>query len=320
MKRKTYFITKYQYGKSVVDLNEHVLSLATDCNLNCEYCYLRFSKTTSQPVIYNNLDKLQYELELLFSNIEQKIFYFNFGETSDSLLTKKHFEVIYNSTDIISQVAKKYNKVCFIELRTKTNNIYNFVNNRSLIYDNVKLVYTVSLSPQVTVEQFEPLTLNTEGRIQTLSFAENAGFLTGVRFEPIIIYPVKGITYNDIVNSVKLTIENYKQLIMNIFERINLKSLHSITLSCLRLTKKQFKKLKQQKSKLCFPEMFLCQDGKYRYSRPVRITIYKELINFIKNLHPYIEQKLLLSFEFEYIWKNCDLQIKTLPQISKFCI
>jgi hypothetical protein len=55
--------------------------------------------------------------------------------------------------------------------------------------------------------------------------------------------------------------------------------------------------------------MFLCEDGKFRYSRPIRVTIYNELINFVKSLCPETENKIFLSFEFDYIWQACGLKI-----------
>ncbi|MCS7151470.1 MAG: hypothetical protein NZ928_03680 [Endomicrobia bacterium] len=314
MNRKTCFITKYQYGDFIVDLDEYVLSLATNCMFGCEYCYLKFSKITLEPVIYENLDKFEQEVTSLFSNSTQKVFYFNFGETTDSFLTAKHFNIITDAANIISQQAKKYDKSCFVELRTKTNNIFYF--NKKICFENVKLIYATSLSPQVVIDRFEHGTVPIKNRIETLIFAEKLGFLTGLRLEPIIIYPIYGIEYKDVVFSVKNLIDNYQQILKTVLEKIDFKNIHSITISCLRLTKKQFKELKQKKSKLCFFEMFLCPDGKYRYSRPIRTTIYNGIIDFIRWTYPVLYKKILLSFEFDYIWRNCGLEIKSMVEVS----
>ncbi len=307
IERKTYFINKYNYGEGVVGFDEYVISLGTNCSLGCEYCYLKFSKTPQTPIIYQNLNKLEEELERLFLSKKEKIFYFNLGETTDSFLTKKHFETLIEISKIIDELAKKYKKFCFVELRTKTNNILKF--NKKFNFENLKLIYGISLSAQEVIDEFEKNTASFKERIDSLIFAEKLGFLVAVMLEPIIIYPVVGITYQNVVDSVKNVIENYKKIIKETFEKINFEKLYSINLSCLRLTKRQFKVLKEKKSKLCFFEMFLCDDGKFRYSRPIRVTIYSELINFIKFLFPDIYKKIFLSFEFDYIWRACGLKI-----------
>lgn len=312
--RKTNFITRYNYGKEVVSLDEYTVSLGTNCTLSCEYCYLKFAKTPPVPVLYHNLESFQSELDWLFSCSKDKIFYFNFGETTDVFISNQHFDQFCKSIDLISSTAVKYDKFCFVELRTKTDNIFKF--GKTFHYKNVSIVYAPSLSPQDVVATFEKGTANVNARVESLHYSQTLGFLVGLRFEPIILYPVEGIYYEHMVNSVKNVVENYKQLIQKVFQTINAGMIHSIILSCLRLTKKQFKLLLKKRSKLCTPEMFLCQDKKYRYSRPVRVTIYNELIKYIRENYPAAGDKILLSYEFEYIWKSCGLEIKTLPQIG----
>ncbi|MCS7227454.1 MAG: hypothetical protein NZ839_00630, partial [Endomicrobia bacterium] len=290
-------------------------SLGTNCSLNCDYCYLKFSKTPSLPVLYQNFDKFEEEIEHLFSSSEEKFFYFNYGETTDILLSKQHFDLCCESIHLISKLAVKYNKSCFIELRTKTQNIINF--GKQLSHPGVFVIYTSTLSTQQIIDNFEHGASSLDQRIESLFYAEKLGFLTGVRFEPIILYPVLGIYYKDVVDAVKNVIENYKILIQKVFQRINFQNFHSLILSCLRLTRKQFKVLLKKRSKLCNFEMFLCVDKKYRYSRPIRVTIYKELIEYIKRFYPQVNKKILLSFEFEYIWKDCKLELQTLPEISQ---
>lgn len=311
--RKTEFVSKYAYGKNIVDLDEYVISIATSCSLSCDYCYLKFAKTTKKPVIYVNLREVEREVESLFFTLQKNIFYFNCGETTDSLLTKKHFENILEVSSIISYLSKKYNKTSYLELRTKTKNIFNYP--KKINFDNLKIIYTATLSPQIIVETFEKGTASLNERIETLCFAQECGYLIGLRFEPIIIYPVNGINYPDIVNTVKNIINDYKQIITQIIQKVDNKFIHSITLSCLRLTKQQFKLLLKDKSELCFFDMYLCPDGKFRYSRPIRSTIYSHLVEHIKNLNHNLYKRTLLSFEFDYIWEAAGLEIKKLTEL-----
>ncbi len=310
MYRKTEFVKKYFYGDKVIDLNEYVISLGTSCNLGCEYCYLKFVKTPVLPVVYKNIDKLQVELEQTLSS-EEKIFYFNCGETTDSLLTEQHLGNIVNIINILSSLVKKYNKEVYIELRTKTLNVYKLV--LPNFDERIKIVYCISLTPEEIRKKFELNTADIFGRIKSLKYASNNNLLIGLRFEPIIIYPVFGISYNNIKNSIKYLLQQYEKIISFCYENMYTKNLHSISISCIRFTKKQFKKLIKQKSKLCFPEMVLCPDKKYRYSRPIRVEIYEGIINTLKKFFSdKIVEKIFLSTEFDYIWKDCKIQPKIL--------
>ncbi len=315
--RKTCFISKYVYGNKIVDLDEYVVSLGTGCNLGCEYCYLKFSKVLGNPTVYENLDNITVELTNLFS-LPKSVFYFNCGETTDSLLTDQHIHSLSKLISIISNLAENYEKKCFIELRTKTANLLK-KNEKNLCKHskNVKIIYTASLAPQNVVSEFEKHTATVQERLQSLSYAQQLGFLIGLRFEPIILYPVNGITYNDVISAVENLIANYEKLINSVVEKIETQKLHSITFSCLRLTRQQFRQLLQNRSKLCFYEMFLCPDKKYRYSRPIRTEIYSRLISLLRNcLGNEIVLKIFLATEFDYIWRDCGLVIKNLTSLS----
>jgi|GEM_PF-1145096 len=317
--KKTSYIVKYNYGRGVVDLGEYVISFATSCDLGCEYCYLKYSKVPKKPILYDLLrEKFAEEIEILFSlPMEEKIFYLNAGETADSLLTITHFEELHKIVEITYGKAKKYNVRCFIELRTKTENIFKI---KKIPTNNefIKIVYTATLTPQNIIEKFEKAgrVASLQRRIEALKYALSLGLLVGIRLEPIIFYPVTGLSYKEILNSMQILLNNYRSLLFSCRDILNSKNFHSLALSSLRLTKKQYKILKNKRSELCFPEMFLCPDGKYRYSRPIRVKIYTELINYIKSISPQLISKLLLSFEFDYIWRACNLEVKKLKNLS----
>ncbi|MEO0097020.1 MAG: spore photoproduct lyase family protein [candidate division WOR-3 bacterium] len=309
MRRKIVFIKKYDYGKGVFDLGEYVISYATSCSLGCEYCYLQFAKTPREPVIYENLEVLEQELKELFLKEEERNFYFNLGETTDSFLSQNHIEIIDRIGERISFFAERYNKRVFLELRTKTDNILKFssLNKKK----NLFYIYGISLLPEETIINFEKNTASLESRIESIKKAQELSYLIGLRFEPIIIYPVFGITYEEVINSLKNIIINYQEIFFKIFKILDVSRLHSISFGALRLTKKQYKYLKEKKSKLAFFEMVLAPDKKYRYSRPLRVYIYQELIKSLKEIFGNkIIERIYLATEFPYIWKACNLPLK----------
>ncbi len=308
MQRKNKFITKYDFGNNIVSFDEYVISFGTSCSLNCEYCYLKYSKTPDTAVLYK-IQPIEIEKELgeLF-RCGKKFFYFTAGETTEPLLSEEHWDNLCKIIQIISKEAKKYNIKCLIEIRTKTDNILKF-KSLPLQDENIKIVYSATLSPQEIINNFEKNTVSLKDRIEALKYAAKLGFLLSINFEPIIFWPVSGIQKKKILHSLHILLNNYKQIINQVGDIFENPNFFLLNLSCLRLTKQQYKTLSDKKSKLCFFEMFLCEDGKYRYSRPLRITIYNELINFVKFLWPKIENKIFLSFEFDYIWRACGLKI-----------
>ncbi|MCS7249636.1 MAG: hypothetical protein N2323_07150 [candidate division WOR-3 bacterium] len=314
MKRKIVFIKKYDYGRGVFDLGEYVISYASSCHLGCEYCYLKFAKTPKEPVIYENIEVLEKELTQLFLENKAQNFYFNLGETTDAFLSEKHIETIDKISEVISFLAEKYDKRIFLELRTKTDNILKFpsLNKRK----NIFYIYAISLLPEEGITNFERNTASLEKRIESIKKAQKLSYFIGLRFEPIIVYPVLGITYEKVIKSLKGLIISYNKILEKISSILDFDLLHSISLGTLRLTKKQYKYLKEKKSKLAFFEMVLSPDKKYRYSRPIRVYIYQELIKSLKEIFgEKIVNKIYLATEFTYIWKACNLPLKSIVQL-----
>ncbi len=305
--RKTCFISRYKYGNDIVDLGEYILSYATSCNLGCEYCYLNFVKTPSKPVLYENKDFLFKEIEEFIETQNEKYFYLNCGETADSLLTIEHTLLAEGIIDFLSTMAGEYNKNVTIEIRTKTNNVEKMINVGN---KNVKVVFATSLIPENIRKTVEPLVSCVDERIENLIKAIDKGMLLGLRFEPIII---RNLDNRNTEIVIKEMMSEYEELIRKTSDLIsdNKDKIHTISLSLLRFTKKQFKQLVDRKSNIVWPEMVLCPDGKYRYSRPIRIEIYKNLVELLKKYFGNsIVNKIYLAIEFDYIWKACGLEIR----------
>jgi spore photoproduct lyase len=310
MKRKIVFIKKYDYGKGVFDLGDYVISYASSCHFGCEYCYLKYAKVPEKIVIYDNLEVLAKEIRELFANRKEKKFYFNLGETTDAFLSEKHLLIIDKIAEIIKKNAWAYQKEAILELRTKTENIFRYSLKKK---ENLIYVYAVSLLPEIVIKEFEKNTASLEKRIATIKKAQELGFLIGLRFEPIILYPVLGITYEDVLNSLNNLISEYQKIFIKLKEILDLRFLSTISLGTLRLIKRQYKDLREKRSKLAFFEMILCPDKKYRYSRPIRVFIYENLIKKLREiLGDEITDKIYLTAEFPYIWKAVNLPFKKL--------
>lgn len=312
--RKTSYVSRYNYGRDIVDLGEYVISYGSNCTLECEYCYLRFVKVPNKAIVYEvDLNKLTSELEVIFSNGKENVLYFNCGETTDSFLTTEHIKFAEMIVEKLLVFSRKYSKKVYIEFRTKTKNasLLNFGKGLGLVVP----VYAISLLPEGIRKFVERNSLSTSERIEDLASLVESGNVVGIRVEPIIVYD------GYVGGGVKLEnfLSEYNKMFMELSEKLrnNYDKIHSISLSVLRFTKNQFKRLLEEKSKLIFPEMVVCPDGKYRYSRPLRVFIYSKLIDFLrKGFGDEILGKICLACEFDYIWKSCNLKIKRMIDFS----
>jgi len=290
-KRKDKFIEKYNYGLNIVDLGEYVVRLSNYCPLECKYCFANELVKDKTTKIYTNYYKLKQELKNIRKKSD-KTLYFNAGENADSLL----FDNVFPITQHIIPIFNKYENT-YLELRTKTDNIQNLLS----IKNNRNIIVAFSISPEEIIKKYEQNTVSLERRIKALIKCQEAGYLTGLRFEPVI----------NIKNLDKI----YTKLIEQIRYVIDIKKLHSITLSTIRFTKLQYKKLIDKNCKIAFDEFVLCQDNKYRYFRFIRVKIYKTIISILKDNFKNI--CILLSTEPEYIWNDCNLEIIRMPEILK---
>ncbi|MFQ3675140.1 MAG: spore photoproduct lyase family protein [Endomicrobiia bacterium] len=310
LKRKTRFISKYNYGKGIIDLGEFVLSYASSCNLGCEYCYLNFVRTPKQPVVYKNKELMFNELEEVIKNQIDRDLYINCGEAADSLLTDEHIKTAEQIIDFLSTKLGDYNKNITVEIRTKTSNIDKF---KSINSSVIKVVYATSLMHENIRKNVETRGSNIDERINNLNKAIEKGMMVGLRFEPIIM---NSLDNSDTDKVVKELTDEYEKLICKIQHKLsNLDKIHTISLSVIRFTREQFRYYVDTRSKLVWPEMIICPDGKYRYSRPIRIEIYKRLIDLLKKYFGYsIMSKIYLATEFDYIWNSCGLEVKKITE------
>lgn len=288
---KTKLVNPYFYGDGVFDLQEYVISLIRSCPLDCAYCFVNEIYDDPRFKIEPDYQKIKDEIKEIQSK-EKGIVYLNAGENADSLIHDAEFDLTSNLWKIIKPF-----KNIFLEFRTKTDQIQNLLR----IKDHERrIVCAFSLSPEEDRKLFEKKTASISKRIEAMKILEKEGWSLGLRFEPIIVS--------------KNYEEKYRELFENIFTAIT-PNVHSITLSCLRLTKGLAKLLRKSHPEILAEEWILGRDKKLRYCREIRTEIYKNLLHLLK---PYLpeSENVLLSTEPVEIWKESGLTPKTMPEIS----
>ena len=163
-----------------------------DCKYDCEYCYLQYYFQTKVPVIFVNRDRVIKGIEGILNS--HKSPYFHVGEVCDALA----FDELTDFSIEISKLFSKYpNGV--IEFRTKSTNIDNLI---SIVNHPKNIIPSWTLSPESVVKSIEHKTPSLRQRLQAARRCQDAGYIVGVRLDPVVIYSGWEEDYEDMVKDV----------------------------------------------------------------------------------------------------------------------
>lgn len=272
--RKNNFISNYNYGEGIVGFSEKIISHCQGCVAQCTYCYLgNYHK--KQVIIFNNYDLLEKEL----SNFSAGSYYFNAGENADSLFLENYSQLAKFLIPYFSQTNN------FLELRTKSNNVDSLLN----LKHNKKTIISFSFSNLSLNKEIEKNTASLPARILAAKKCIAAGYLIGLRFEPLFLS------------------RNYKKEIKDIldliFTYLKAENIHSLSFSLFRFTEQMSalaEKLPFYKT-IYGGEFFKGKDKKYRYLKPLRVQFYLWFLNYLKNKN--IKLAVYLSSETKEVWE-----------------
>lgn len=263
--------------------NYNVINLYIGCPLGCHYCILQ--SYLNQPFTIINID-----IETIFKNIEEilkkernKIFRIGTGELSDSLV----FDPITDfSVDFVNFFKNQPNAI--FELKTKTN----FIENLLKIEAGNNIVIGFSVNPEETVSQIEGISAPIEKRIESIEKLIKKGYKIALHFDPII-----NINNFDIL---------YMTLIEKLFKVIPIEKIAWLSMGTLRFTKSLKNEIEYNypDSLLLSDEFFENMDKKYRYFKPIRITLYQKVRNWIKKYDEYDKIPIYLCMESPSVWQE----------------
>lgn len=173
-----------------------------------------------------------------------------------------------------------------LELKTKTVNIQNLLK----FSPNRKIIISWSLNPASKIKTDEKNAPDLLSRLAAAKECVNKGYVTGFHFDPIFYY--KGWE------------EDYKNVVENIFKFIDPKDIAWISLGTLRYPGHMdalFRK-NNPESEIFLAEMFPGIDGKHRYLRVIRQSIYKKMLEWIRSFAPKV--LVYLCMESHEVWNS----------------
>ncbi len=274
------FFQKCPGSPRVICCNYRVINTCFNCLYDCSYCFLRGYLNAFGIVQFTNIDALLREVEQFMQNSSNEMVYrIGTGEFTDSLM----FDQQTGIGEKLIRLAAPFEHI-MLELKTKSSNVDHLLN----IAPKGNAVLSWSLASERNIRRYERGTAALAERLQAVRKASDADFITAFHFDPVIIYDGWQ--------------EDYSSLIEALFEVANCERVAWISLGGFRYAPgfKDVLKNVEPDEDMTLEEMFPGIDGKYRYFKPIRIEMYKFLLDRIRKYasKPFI----YLCMESRDVW------------------
>lgn len=256
-----------------------ILHIGTFCSMDCSYCILQSYFHPPVLQLFVNYEDMIKETNELF--LKECISRVGTGEFTDSMIWEKLTDL---SGMLVTQFSKQNRAV--LELKTKTTNI-------DLLKDlghNHKTIVSWSLNTEKVIREEELRTSSLNARLEAAALCESWGYPVSFHFDPVIIY-----------NGCE---EEYKEVIRKIFSYVSADSIAWISIGTFRFIPplKNIIKDRFSKSKIAYGEFITGLDGKMRYFKPLRIGIYKKMVESIKEIAPDV--LVYFCMEDDEVWEK----------------
>lgn len=214
------FVLPVPEGYGIGATHNYYFSHLLNCIYDCRYCFLQGMYRSANYVLFINYETFQTEIEKAIATHSDDEVHFFSGYDCDSLA----LEPVTRFTDFILPLFRR-NTGSLLELRTKSTQVRSLLSVSPM--DNCVVAF--SFTPEPVAAALEHKTPAIERRIEVMLQLQRAGWNIGLRFDPLI--------YTDDFRS------NYEQLINNIFNRLDISRIHSVSLGNFRLPRAFFKRM-----------------------------------------------------------------------------
>jgi len=192
--------------------NNYYFSHMMNCIYDCRYCFLQGMYRSANYVLFVNYEEFEQEILSTLKNHHGEDVYFFSGYDCDSLA----LEPVSKFMEFVVPVFRGLSNA-YLELRTKSTQIRYLLDAEPL--ENIIVAY--SLSPINVVSALEDKTPSLEKRISALEKLQNHGWTVGLRFDPVIYH--------------KNFVNTYGEMFKQVFGRLNVNQIHSVSLGGFRL-------------------------------------------------------------------------------------
>ena len=252
-------------GERNVCCNYFVVNYASNCHMECSYCYLQTHLNFPHLVVYANYPDLLQELAARFESHPSTPFRVGTGELADSLALDS---LTRYSVPLVEFFARYDNAI--LEFKTKSDCVENLMG----LDHGGRTVVSWSINPRAVQESDEHRTASIERRLRAAERCVAGGYRVGFHLDPMIHYPGWQ--------------EDYEDLVDEIFRRLPPRSVAWISLGSLRLSAglKAFMRSRFPRSGLPLGELVPVPDGKLRYFWPIRVRMYRSAVEWVRTRSP----------------------------------
>ncbi|MGH7494819.1 MAG: radical SAM protein [bacterium] len=249
--------------------HEYYIIHSLGCPFDCEYCFLYDYLDHQRPTIFVNMPDLLARLtEVITGHQHEGELIFHAGEFSDALA----YDHLTNLSRPLVELFATQSRAR-LELRTKSD----YVDNLLGLSHHGRTIVSWTFNTEEIARRIEHQTASLRHRIAAARRVQEHGYWVGIRFDPIVWYPDWR--------------EGYRKMIADIFTALDGRLISDVSLGMFRATP-GLKRVIQQRvrhSWLLAGEMVLCEDGKYRSSKPVRREMYRAIAGWIRELAPEVK-------------------------------
>ncbi len=258
----------------------HVLKSIQNCPFECSYCFLQNYLTDGTTKTVSDIDTLMKEVKEKTSLEPHQMFRIGTWELGDSLALESKTG---QAARLIQDFSSMDNAV--LELKTKSDCVDPILD----LNHNGKTVVSWSLNTEHVTNAEERGTAPLEKRIEALRKTSEAGYLTGLHFDPMIVHDGWE--------------EGYEQLVRKVFDAVSPERIAWISIGSLRFNPEMKKKIENNypESRLTCAEMVLGDDSKVRYVKPLRVSMYTHIYNELKK-HITSDNLVYLCMERWDVW------------------
>lgn len=256
-----------------------ILHIGAYCTMDCAYCILQSYYHPPVLQFFTNHEKMKTELNAFFEQgITGRI---GTGEFTDSLIWEKVHPLSYRLVDLFSR-----QDTAVLELKTKTT----LVDNLPRSGHSRKTILAWSLNTERIIRNEERGTATLAARIAAAEKCQAKGYPLAFHFDPMFLYPGCKQDYGLVADM--------------LFESIDPENIVWISLGSFRFMPELKDVIIRRfpDSKIVYNEFIKAMDGKMRYFKPLRIELYRNLIERIREKAP--EVLLYFCMEDDEVWEK----------------